>query len=441
MKKILFTFWNIMLSRKTAVLLLSVILFLLTAGSFVPNPVYMTPEEYRALENGPLVILWLAENISPQKLSGSFFFVALMGFLLFSTFVCTLDRLLKGKDPFGEKGFELEIREHGVNTENLISRLMTEKWKVRKSGDKITAEKGKAGFLGSIIFHFSLTALIIGYIYSILFGFSGMILITEGQTLEMNRDSFVSIYDEPALDYRFPVSSIKLDRYIYRYVDNVHPVEYSADFTFMDNNGVRLDEKISVNKPFRRNGFTFLLHEYGFSPNFTIRKNGQKVYDGFFNLKVDSYKKDSITVPDEELTVDVIFYPDFFIGDKGPGTKSPIPIKPVFYITVMDKYGTAAEGFLEMNGRFEAGPYLFEFPELRYWLTVKVIRETGVFVTFLLILIGISGLVLRFIYFRGMLCVRMSKDRITAEGYTPHFPDLLKKEAMKIFEGLKNEPR
>ena len=133
MNNALKAFWGFITSRNVAIVLLIIVTSMLAAGAFLPNPVFMTPEQKMELHLQNPVLEWLGERFNSQTIAGGSLFGFIGIFLIVSTALCSIDRLMKIKNvnpdsvflfPFSssQEGLETTIDAHDLpDAESRIS--------------------------------------------------------------------------------------------------------------------------------------------------------------------------------------------------------------------------------------------------------------------------------------------------------------------------------
>jgi len=440
--------WRVLSSRDVAITLLFIITFMLILGSILPNPNFMSPSELARLkEKGPFIYN-LATHLNTQSIARGYLFGFLGVFLIISTTACSIDRLLERhktkKIPLGEIPIKVfDIKKEVDDPDKVLSRirrhLRLRRWMLREGGSNerriILAEKGRMGFWGSILFHGILITLLIGLVVYYFTGYRATILITEGQTKRLTEGEIEKVERKPLWGNVLPPLEMTLKKFVPVYWKKTEPVDYSGYFLMRDlSSGKQWEEVMKINAPFRYGGVEFLMIMYGYSPNFVIYRNGEVVFDAYVALRGASGEEDSFNVMSEHLLVKTIFFPDVRIDERGYYTSaSPLPRNPLFLIKIQDPSGrTIFKGPVRLGEEKVFGQYRLAFKDIRYWITLKIVKETGIGFFFWCGFIGLLGILMRFIDPDRKILLVFEGNSLSVVSYTRHFEGILKEETTRL---------
>jgi cytochrome c biogenesis protein len=136
---------------------------------------------------------------------------------------------------------------------------------------ELSAEKGLLKETGNLLFHLSLVALLLGLAGGKLWGYSGSILLTEGQGF-CNSFQQYDTYSSGSLVTGADLTPlcINLDDFRATYESNLTASSYTAALSYGEPGSRDKKTTISVNHPLRIDGDRVYVTGHGFSPQFTV---------------------------------------------------------------------------------------------------------------------------------------------------------------------------
>jgi cytochrome c biogenesis protein len=148
-------------------------------------------------------------------------------------------------------------------------------------GAELSAEKGLLKETGNLLFHLSLVALLLGLAGGKLWGYSGSILVTEGQGFCNSFQQYDTYSSGPLVTGAdLTPLCINLDDFRARYEQNLTASSYTATISYGEPGGSTRTTTIGVNHPLRLDGDRVYVTGHGFSPEFTVTlKDGTKFTD------------------------------------------------------------------------------------------------------------------------------------------------------------------
>ena len=118
------------------------------------------------------------------------------------------------------------------------------------------AERGRWSRFGVYVVHLSVIIIFLGAIMGAVYGFKGMVNITEGDTVDtiyLRGDS-----EPKQLDF-----SIRCDKFLVEFYPSGAPKEFRSDLTFLQDGQKELSAPVLVNHPVSYGGVTFYQSSYG----------------------------------------------------------------------------------------------------------------------------------------------------------------------------------
>ena len=327
--------WRQLTSMRTALILL-----LLLAAAAVPGSIY--PQRSadpngvsQFFDNNPELASVL-DFFQLFDVYGSIWFSAIYILLFASLVGCVLPRT---------KVHYEALREQPVKTPTVLSRmsayeksatpkgvdpvkvgmeiLKSQRYRILRRGNSVSAEKGYMRETGNLVFHLSLVGVLIAVGVGGGYSFSGQRVLAEGDTFVNNLAGFDSL--SPGLFFNpetLTPLSVTLDKF-----------EVDYDFTNETNIGAPLDFRatvttrfspddpgqtsvVQVNSPLDEPGASLYLTGHGYAPEITVRDiNGNISYSGptvFLPQDSNMTSIGIIKVPDnvpEQIGIIAFFYP------------------------------------------------------------------------------------------------------------------------------------
>jgi hypothetical protein len=451
--------WDIITSRNLAIVLLVTVTVMLAVGAFLPNPSFMSETDLMLMKIKYPVITWLGERYNSQTLASGYLFGFIGVFLVISTVLCSINRLIKGNLGGGKefvipsyvmsKGIRRNFKRSDIKQVETVSGewLRSHKWRVSVAdynGDRIVVgSRGRAGFRGSIFFHFILITALGGLVFYHLGGYRATFSFTEGESYRLTMDSPVHIIREPLWGLRLPDAEVGLIKQysIYPESDPWNAVEHVALFRVMDFNEKReWNREVRINEPLVIDGKKFLLTVGGFSPKIVIKdKAGRTLVNSYVALKDKAGTSDSFELMNGDL-VEARVYPEFYMEGDEPATRSMQGRNPFLHIKIDTKGTYSFEEFIPFKNKAQAGEFTVFFPELRKWVEMELVGEPGIGFFFFVSFIGLIALLVRGIDPDERIYIQLKEERdgidMNVYPYSKHFSGLIKDSCIKLVSYL-----
>jgi cytochrome c biogenesis protein ResB len=447
--------WRFLTSRNTALVLLITVSLVLLISAILPNPALMYPDDAERLRQNSPFLFWLGENFNSMKVGSSKAFGVIGILLVISTTFCSIDRIIKRLSARETKILKPPSEWRSINVrfevppqeiqKGLVSILKRNRWRIRVydsgSNKVITASKGEIGFWGSIFFHAILITLIAGLVFYFFSGFYATMVLTEGQELMLSKENLSRIDRLPLFGLRLPHLLFKFNSFSAKYYDERIALDYSADFDIVDlKSGKRWRQVLRVNEPFRYKNIDFLMILQGYSPNFILFKNGTPVFDSFVALNFNQDYMDSFEIEREGMYITAQFFPDMVRREDGSVyTKSLRPENPYFGLDILKNGKRVFRGLIGIGEGATFGEYRIVFNDLRHWITLNLVRETGIGFFFLCSMVGLMGLLIRVIDPERKIFVDIKDTTVEFYSYSKHFEGLLNEGITRIIDELKTQ--
>lgn len=447
--------WDFLTSRDLAIVLLVAVTVMLAVGAFLPNPDLLSDTDWIEIRLKHPVISWLGERYNSQEMARGYVFGFVGIFLVISTVLCSVNRLIKTQRRRGEEiSIPTQVMNGGIRrtfTASDIQHITTvagrwlksRRWKVSSQGHNderiIIGSRGKAGFWGSIIFHFILITALGGLLYYHFGGYRASFSFTEGQSYRLAPDSPVHILREPVWGLRLPEAELGLVKQysLYSGSDPWNAVEHVAIFRIKDLGAEKeWKREVRINDPLVIEGKKFLLTAGGFSPKIVIEnKTGRDLLNSFVALKDKGGTRDTFELTSGEL-VEAQIFPEFYMEGEEPATRSMQAKNPFLRIRI-DRRGTYIyDEMIPINNMEQTGEFKVFFPELRRWVEMELVGEPGIGFFFIVSFLGLFTLLVRVFDPDERIFMHLKS---TSEGvdmhvypYSKHFSGLIEDNCVKL---------
>ncbi|MET3507563.1 cytochrome c biogenesis protein ResB [Halalkalibacter oceani] len=357
--------WNFFSSVKVGVWIIILLLVASSLGTIFPQEMYIpptvNPSEYYHDEYGFLGQLYY--ELGFHNLYDSWWYLLLMAALTISLIIASVDRFfplyrsLKNQRVKKHINFMRKQRlvsetpdKGSSDNEELVKFLKSKKYKVRTDGDAILAEKGRFSRWGPYVNHIGLIIFLIG---GMLRFFPGMFVDhnlwlregdievipgTNGEYYLENEQFLVELYDEE--DEVFQEAIQRSGGAVVKTYESSVTL-YKREENSLVGSVPELQEiesyQIRVNDPFKFDGFA--LYQVNYKLNelnkmmFTLENGETDETIGEFT--VDLFNPDDMYQLSNNYTVALKdYFPDYYLKDDVPSTKSPIPDNPAFIFEV-----------------------------------------------------------------------------------------------------------
>jgi cytochrome c biogenesis protein len=442
--------WKILNSRKFGVYVLGLVVVLLVISTFLPNYYTLSEIDWYELERDKPVFFWIASRFSTPFLVKNPFFLIISIFLFLSTVVCTISRInrwikLRESEFSKDRAFSFsrdetskhDIKKVGNDIETMLSKGRWERSSVRE-GDLfiLSGEKGRSGFWGSVVFHIGLIICFFAGPVSVFTTFRGELVMPEDVSVSLRQGFASHIGKDPS---NLPDVSVMVHDFRAEYFERKFKYDFGGVLTIRDQSAVQ-NLPFSVNNPIDYGGYQFSLHEYGFSPRVTIQKEGRVVFDYYLNLRHPD-EGDRFEILEEGLSALVMFFPDFIREETKIGSKSKLPDNPVTMIKLFRGDSEVFRGLFREKEKRIFDEYEITVDDFRYWTNLVVVRESGITVFIVGFLMGLAGLVARFLSNERRLEFVLSPEgertEVTVKGYSRYYPAFLEREVIRLADTIK----
>lgn len=232
--------------------------------------------------------------------------------------------------------------------------LRKRRYRVRRVGDTVCAERGYIRELGNLSFHVALLGVLLSIGFGSLLGHSGTAIVVEGQGFSNTLTQYDDFTAGAAFTGQLDPFTVKLDAFHVRYetgpVQTGAAREFKADVTVTDPSGSRTDS-IEVNSPLTIGSTKVHLVGHGYAAVVTVRDgNGNVAYSGpvvFQPLDSNLKSAGAINVPDarpQRIGLEGYFLPTASVGHSGPVSLFPEALNPQLFLTAWSGAPKAESG-------------------------------------------------------------------------------------------------
>lgn len=355
-------------------------------------------------------------------------------------------------------GFAISLPANEI-IERATQVLKSRKYIIREIPGKknqIYAERGRLGGFGSLLFHYMFLVLVIGVVFGRTTGFGGYANIIEGESFTENRFNYARFTPGPFFrDNGHTNFKIMLDDFEVKYHPSGQPADFISKVRIYDNDGKLIEKKdIRVNNKFVYKGIKAYQSSYGWAPHVTVYKDGDKIYDQSSVFYGSSQNVVSNELrPDGKLTMEAFFVPDIRTNESGGYAPGSLELKnPALYIkaNIIDENGKTKtlfdsdkSGIINLNEKKElGGGYIVEFPQVKEWTGLQIIKDDGVPIVYVSFFLGIIGLYITFYLSHRRIWVLIEKDnkgknKLLIGGMTEKNQGAFDSEFSRISENIK----
>lgn len=274
--------WRQLTSMRTALILLMLLGIAAIPGSLIPQRITNPIAVRDFYINDPNMARWY-DRFYLFDVYGSPWFSAIYILLFISLAGCVLPRsvehfkAMRAAPPatprhLSRMEFHQEFPASTDALERAADWFKQNRFRVRREGDSISAEKGYLRETGNLLFHLSLILILVGVSFGALFGMRGEAIINVGErfiNVPTTYDSLSlgKLSNEKSLD----LFEVKLDRFEAKYDPRTNqPRDYTA-WVIVTENGKTTKKVLKVNKPLTFGSSRVYLQANGYSPVVTVR--------------------------------------------------------------------------------------------------------------------------------------------------------------------------
>ncbi len=364
-----------------------VLLLILVCGSFltqiIPQKPFLTYEKYIDWKYSYPLLSTLAAFLALDNILQSWWFKTCAILLFLSLLYCTYFRL---KIRIGAPRFKW-VNPRTIKTYPFQEKIVTKKnpetilqicreiisanfYQIKYTSKLFYADKGGINKYASMIYHAVMVLIFLFIALSRMSSLSGLIYITEGETLTEDHNSYSELYEGPWFNENHSRFRIELKDFSPMFREDT-PVSYKSEVRVIDS-----EEKefvLNMNKPVRYKGYSIKHIDYGFSPGFVLYRNGSQILNSYIAIQNDPEGKPTDQfVLNEDLKLNIKAFPDFVEIDGKLSSKSDLIKNPAAYVEILEKEKTVFTGILKLNEKKIADKYEIKLDGMRYWVSYNI---------------------------------------------------------------------
>ena len=283
--------WRQLTSMRNALILLLLLGIASIPGSVFPQRTASPLKVREYFENNPDVANWM-DRLYLFDVYGSPWFSAIYILLFISLIGCVLPRtwhyskeiLAKPVIPPSNLSSAEYYQDYEGTLETAENWLKEHKYRITKTSDFISAEKGYLRETGNLLFHISLIVVLVGIASSSVFGMRGEAIINVGERFINTPTSYDNLATGRLFQLRnLPPFAIQATNFLAKYDPETRaPVDYTLNvkvFNTVDSKPV--NRVVKVNEPLTFGSTRVYLQANGYSPLVTVKdKNGVVKFEG-----------------------------------------------------------------------------------------------------------------------------------------------------------------
>lgn len=450
-KEFLRFIWTQLTSMRTALTLLFIAALAAVPGSLIPQRTVSPVQVSQFISERP-TLGGFYDKVGLFEVYTSPWFSAIYLLLLVSLVGCIVPRIgvyyraLRAQPPATPRRLTRLPVSGSVQTtqepESVLDGaegfLRSKRFRVRREGNAISAERGYLREAGNLVFHVSLVFILFGVAIGALFGYRGNSIVVVGQGFSNN----LTQYDELTSGARFTDLNLKPFSVIVKdfdvsfetgAVNTGQPREFKIGVDVIEKPGAApYSDSIEVNHPLELKGGqgagTTQVHllGHGYSPNVTVRDGqGNVAWSGPVNFLpqdgnfTSSGVINAVDARPQRIAFEGFFLPTATVDQKGPRSVFPDAYNPELFLTAyhgdpkvengvpsnvysLDKTGLTQ---FQVDGeplrtRLKPGATIelpdgqgsLTFEGYQRWVRLQVSHTPGTAITLGAILIGVTGL-------------------------------------------------
>lgn len=321
--------WEQLTSIKLAIVLIIALVALSIVGTLIPqgkDPLFYAGR-YGMTGMNIITVLQL------DRLYHSWYFLTLLVALAANTLACAIKRFRVSwelvRKPVEPRTIE-EIAQLPTQTklpghlwERVAQVLTQRRYRVRREGTHLIAQKNLWGRLGVDILHVSLIIILIGGIVGGLWGFEDFQVAHKSETFTVARGGFQVRIDDLRVEHYSDSSQVK---------------DWYTTLTVLDGGQEVLTKTIEVNEPLTYKGISIYQASFGSDwlgkAELTFRV--ERVREGTAEPLGEIITSPGVTFPleDGRTAKVIVFFPDFMVTEQGPANRSQALNNPAALLEV-----------------------------------------------------------------------------------------------------------
>jgi hypothetical protein len=395
-------------STRLSAYLMAALLALFTLGQIIPQRELFTAREGRAWQEANPRLYAVLDALDLLELYTSpLAMVLLAAFMVNLVFVLaarlrlTVSRCRRPQPgPVeGSGALSVEVGTGGQEEVLAVIRRILTYYRLAGGEGRFVFYRNRFGPVGFLLFHASFIVLLLAGLALFYTRSAGTASVTEGQAFSgapgEYRNLRLPLVGEPP-SLRFAVLHIRPT------YEEGQPTDLEVGIAVYGSGGKPEQKTMRVNRPYTRGATSMLIRSIDVAPLVRLQSaDGEVVYEyAFVSLKVLGGGMDSYVFPYSSYRADFQFFPDFAVEGGVEYSRSPETRNPRFHVYLYESGRKVLDRVMGPGDSARAGDVVFAVEGLRYWAEFTVVRERGRGLLWAGFILGITGLVWRFFFYR-----------------------------------------
>ncbi len=260
----------------------------------------------------------------------------------------------------------------------------------------ILLDKRKIPKAGSVLFYLSIIVLVAGLWTSIYTRFEGNAIRAEGQTFDSISANYIRQSLHVPKHVRAPNFSMTITKLRPEPSPDMKKIKkVTADLIYAGKtlSGKTLKPQLSSSVPFISDWMFIRITDFGYAPKYVLYDTNESPLESHYVY----YKLFPPGAEDhfETMFLGYLFYvqcyPDYIEKDGKPWTLSADLNNPVFNLRIVRNKDIVYNGLLKPSEKVRFDNVIIGIPEVRMWVEISIVRDPGIFVAGLGLLLLIAG--------------------------------------------------
>jgi cytochrome c biogenesis protein ResB len=343
-------------------------------------------------------------------------------------------------DPETAAGYSFHASyplEPGMDADAVIGGLRTSGYVLLGDGSGFYGVKNRLSPIAFALFHLSFFLILLGGITGVYTLFIGYVDVAKGETFlgELDRYNKSPAPSLPKIG-GIPKAAFMVESITPRVVRNT-PTSISV--MLVDEQGKK--HEVGINTPYITDNTSFVFKHLGMAPLFVVIDPAGNEIDGAYEkLDVTQGRQDRFHLAGYDFAAR--FYPDYFLDNGKPATRSQEFNNPTFTIVVEREGKKIAEATVPKNGAMEFGGYRLVMRDLPFWVRFYVIKERGIAILYSGFAIATVAIIWRLLFFRREIIGAVREEdgvrHLVVAARSEYYKFLAEDEFTKMFDMLTN---
>jgi hypothetical protein len=434
-------------SLRFTMLLISLLAVMILLGLWIPQQRLVSQEIYSQWKFNSPKLLGALESLgftsiyaSPAMLTLWVLFFINLALVMWQRLPLIKKRisLPEGRpgDPETAPGYPFRAFYHlpkNMDGSALIALLRKSGYAVTVDGEGFCGVKNRLSPIAFGLFHISFFFILLGGMISIYTRFAGVLDLAAGESFQGEVARYNASPQLPKIGTPPRVSFT---------VKSINPMLVNGMPTglkvrMVDDRGA--EHEADVNRPYKADNSSFIVDNVGPAPLFVVRDRSGKEIDGAYTkLNVMGGKEDVFSLAGFHFRAK--FFPDYFINNGVPASRSREFKNPVFIITAEQQGKVLTKGTVSKDGVLAFADYQLVLKDLPYWVRFSVYKERGLSIIYAGFAIASLAVIWRFLFYRreiiGVVKKEDSGALLVVAGRSELYKALAKDEFTDFFDKL-----